>query len=720
VNETALERLTAALEAHGCRVNGREAQCPIHDDGHASLSIGSMDRGDSGAVVYCHAGCDTTAVLKALGLTTADLYDQPKAKGGKAKAATAYAVVAEYAYTDAAGEVLFVVERREPKDFRQKRPNGKGGWSYKLGDTRRVLYRLPTVAAAVAEGRAVVVVEGEKDVAAVESLGMTATCSPMGAGKASKADWSPLAGAPHVLVVADKDTPGRKHAAEIRGILAGLGARASIVEAAAGKDAADHVAAGYGIGDLLTPETPHGAAVLDAVHAFLGRFVAYPSEHAHVAHTLWVAHTHLMGCWDSTPRIAFLSPEPGSGKTRALECSAPLVPEPVEAINVTPAYLFRKVGQAEVTVLYDEIDTVFGPKAKENEEIRGLLNAGHRRGAVAGRCVTKGEEVVTEDIPAYAPVALAGLGKLPDTILSRSVVVRMRRRLPSERVEPFRVRVHEPEAHKLREQLAAWAVAVADTVTATWPDMPPEVTDRDADCWEALLAVAEAAGGTWPAAARAAAVALVVESRESSPSLGVRLLADLRTVFTDAGEPSTLHVATILESLTAMDEAPWGELRGEPLKARGLANLLRPYEVHSADIKLDGTTRKGYRRADLWDAWQRYLPQTPEQASDDEPPPSGSAQSATSATSATENPSAQVSEPQAGSGRVADSGEGSGWGSGGSGRVADAPDNPLPTTESVTSGNTHQVAQVAEVADFPEPDADTDLLADLTAEEEAS
>ena len=89
------------------------------------------------------------------------------------------------------------------------------------------------------------------------------------------------------------------------------------------------------------------------------------------------------GRWESTPRLAFLSPEPASGKTRALEASEPLVPRPVEAVNVSPAYLFRKVGtDGRPTILFDEIDTVFGPKAKENEEIRGLLNAGHRKGAL--------------------------------------------------------------------------------------------------------------------------------------------------------------------------------------------------------------------------------------------------------------------------------------------------------------------------------------------------
>ena len=232
-----------------------------------------------------------------------------------------------------------------------------------------------------------------------------------------------------------------------------------------------------------------------------------------------------------TPRIAFLSPEPNSGKTRALEVSELLVPRPVEAINVTPAYLFRKVGSADgrPTILFDEIDTVFGPKARDNEEIRGLLNAGHRRGAVAGRCVMRGKIVETEEIPAYCAVALAGIGDLPDTILSRSVIIKMRRRAPNEIVEPYRRRLHGGEGHALRARLEDWAAAVSDSVQDAWPELPLGVEDRDADVWEPLLAVADAAGGDWPERARVAAVTLVTLLREANPSLGIRLLGDLRT-----------------------------------------------------------------------------------------------------------------------------------------------------------------------------------------------
>jgi hypothetical protein len=349
-----------------------------------------------------------------------------------------------------------------------------------------------------------------------------------------------------------------------------------------------------------------GDAALSAVYDFIGRFVAYPSEHAHVAHALWIAHTHAMDAWDSTPRIAFLSPEPGSGKSRALEVTELLVPRAVEAVNVTAPYLFRKVGSQDgrPTILYDEIDTVFGPRAKDNEEIRGLLNAGHRKRAVAGRCVVRGKEVFTEEIPAYCAVALAGLGNLPDTILTRSVVVRMRRRAPTERVDPYRRRDESVAAERIVERLARWMETIAPELANARPVMPAGIADRNADVWESLLAIADAAGGVWPGVARAAAVTLVTEAMASTPSLGVRLLADIKAVFREA---ERLATKTLLSLLIELDESPWADLRGRPLDARRLAAMLRPYDVRPHPIRIGVVVDKGYTAADFSDAWARYI-----------------------------------------------------------------------------------------------------------------
>jgi hypothetical protein len=205
-----------------------------------------------------------------------------------------------------------------------------------------------------------------------------------------------------------------------------------------------------------------GPNILDDAFAYLKRFVSYPSEHTSVAHVLWCAHTHLIEAFESTGRLAFLSPEPESGKTRALEASEPLVARPISTVNASAAYLFRKAGDdaGPPTVLFDEIDTIFGAKAKEHEDIRGFINAGHRRGATYGRCVVHGNTVMTEEVPVYSAVAMAGLGWLPDTLLSRSIIIRMRRRLKTETVEPFRQRIHVREGQAIGRRLVVWAKSV--------------------------------------------------------------------------------------------------------------------------------------------------------------------------------------------------------------------------------------------------------------------
>ncbi|MEU9807584.1 DUF3631 domain-containing protein [Mycobacterium sp. NPDC050853] len=365
----------------------------------------------------------------------------------------------------------------------------------------------------------------------------------------------------------------------------------------------------------VTDKSEDGGELLNEVETYLSRFISFPSRHARIAYVLWIVHTHLMDEWESTPRILFVSPEPGSGKTRALEVAEPLVPRAVHAVNCTPAYLFRKVSDpaGAPTVFYDEIDTVFGPKAKDNEDIRGMLNAGHRKGAVAGRCVIRGKTVETEEIPAYCAVALAGLNDLPDTIMTRSVIVRMRRRKPDEKVEPWRARINRPEGEALFTRLQQWTTAHRQTARETWPDMPEGVEDRDADIWEPLLAVADLAGGDWPAAARGSAVAMVAASKARTPSMGVRLLRDVRSVY---GKDTMLSTTQLLGELNRLEESPWGvSQKGMPLDPRGIAAILRDYGIESKQLRdVRGGRFRGYVKGQFSDAWTRYL--TDEEAVD--------------------------------------------------------------------------------------------------------
>lgn len=255
----ALARLRQALEDHGSRVTGNAAQCPTpaHEKGDRRASL-SIDQGDSGALVNCHLGCKTIDLLAEIGLTTADLYDEPREHSNGHRPT----VVAEYRYTDEHGQLLFVKERRVPKDFRIKRPDGRGGWMWGLGDTRRVLYNLPAVLAAVREHRTVWLVEGEADADRLTALGECATCNFDGATKdGQRPKWKPaygdvLAGA-RVVIVADRDAAGYAHAAAARADLDGKAASVTVMQSATtrkGDDVSDHLAAGCSLADLV-PET---------------------------------------------------------------------------------------------------------------------------------------------------------------------------------------------------------------------------------------------------------------------------------------------------------------------------------------------------------------------------------------------------------------------------------------------------------------------------------
>jgi len=367
------------------------------------------------------------------------------------------------------------------------------------------------------------------------------------------------------------------------------------------------------------PTIINGAELLDTVHTFIKRFVAFPSPACIDTVTLWAAHAHMVEHFHTTPRLAMLSPEPESGKTRVLEILDLLTPRPMLVFSPSVAAIFRKLAQEQITLLFDEVDTIFTKRGKDdqNEDLRALLNAGYRRGASIPRCVGPRHDV--EEFAVFAAVALAGIGDLPDTIMTRSIVIKMRRRTAREAVEQYRVRLHEQEGHALRDQLADWAESVGSAAGEAFPVLPEVITDRKAEAWEPLIAVADAAGGTWSERARVASVADVAATRERVPTLGIRLLSDVREAFK---ERDVLATSDLLEILNNMDEAPWGDLRGKTLDSRGLAMRLKKYGVVPKTVRIGTATPKGYTRENLYDAWERYLPSLP-------------ITSATSATSAT-------------------------------------------------------------------------------------
>jgi Protein of unknown function (DUF3631) len=353
------------------------------------------------------------------------------------------------------------------------------------------------------------------------------------------------------------------------------------------------------------PPGGDGAALLADLAAYTRRYVVVSRSQAIVG-AAFVVHTHAFEAADATAYIAVGSPEPSSGKTRLLEAWQLVVRNPWLTGSVTGPTLAR--GIAERTLLLDESDAAFSGDRDYAEALRAVLNTGYRRGGIYSRTVPPKYEV--RDFSTFSPKVIAGLtGRLPDTVSQRSCPFDLQRKKRSEHVERFRERDARALAEPLRDRTAAWAAEHLDALRDARPEIPDALSDRAADCVEPLLAIADAAGGDWPRDLRHALLELYGARQEDDDTIGVRLLSEIRTVF---GDRDRLTTTDLLTGLHAMDEAPWGDWYGKPLAARGLANLLKRFQIRSRSIWLeDGSTPKGFHRDQFTDLWERYLSPSP-------------------------------------------------------------------------------------------------------------
>ncbi len=516
-----------------------------------------------------------------------------------------------YDYSDEKGNLLFQVVRYFPKAFKQRRLDGKGGWIWNLEGVQRVLYRLPELLTSQSESY-VFITEGEKDVEAIRSLGLVATCNPGGAGKFTEDMKGPLQGK-YVIVIADKDEPGRRHAAQVKTLLEGITASVKVIELPGEgvKDAADWVAVGGSREKLLElvkpaelPEIKKGSDILDNIVSFLRRFVVITTVQAY-AIALWVIHCYNFQDAEATPYLYVHSTEKRSGKTRLLEVLELLVPRPWLTGHVTAAALTRKIDAESPTLLLDESDTAFKGDKEYAETLRGILNSGYRRGGKCTVCVGQGTKISYKDFSTFCPKAIAGIGKLPGTVVDRSIPILLHRRIQGENVERFRRRHVENEAKQIYDDIVNWLKG--SQIAITVENIPDQIDDRAADCWEPLLAIADAAAGIWPEEARKAAIALMNGESRNDDSLGIQLLSDIQKVFDYVSE---IPSSELVEKLNELDESPWGDLKGKPLTQRSLAALLKPYEIKPTTIRVGDTTPRGYKKEHFQDSWQRYLPQS--------------------------------------------------------------------------------------------------------------
>jgi hypothetical protein len=299
--------------------------------------------------------------------------------------------------------------------------------------------------------------------------------------------------------------------------------------------------------------------------------------------------------------LNLFSPEKGCGKTTALDVTASLVPRALRTESITPAVLFRLVESCKPTLLLDEVDAYLA----EAEELRGLLNAGHKRGARAYRC--EGDSNTVRGFNAFAPAALAGIGALPGTLHDRSLVVKLVRAKAGEVAARFDSRRTAAEMELCRK-LARWTADNFAALESCEPRLPDGAFNRLADNWRPLFAIAEVAGADWPRRAAEAFAKLTAGDDVEAQGIGATLLTDISAVFAAAGTDK-LPSAKLAQSLAEFEGRPWAEFgkARKPISANQLANQLRRFGVAPRAIRIGNETPRGYALADFQEAFDRFL-----------------------------------------------------------------------------------------------------------------
>jgi hypothetical protein len=410
------------------------------------------------------------------------------------------------------------------------------------------------------------------------------------------------------------------------------------------------------------PEPVGGAVLLDELERLLGRFVVLPKWGAETL-ALWILHTYAFPLRDVSTYLGLESPEKRCGKTTLLTVLSELVNRPVVAANISSPALFRVIEETRPTLLIDEADTLL----QGNDELRGILNSGYTRKTAyvvrvanqlthynlrgpgsagasryplqrqSSRPKETGEpggglpcepqdgdghrpplQVAREPEDAspcegatrlvryscWCPKIMAAIGRLPDTLADRCIVVRMQRKTADEQCE----RLRNLEAASLRQQCARFVRDHAEGIAGARPEVPCSLNDRAGDIWEPLLALADLAGGVWPEKARQAAVGLTVSTQENSP-IGALFLDIL--LFLLRENAARIHSRTLVTGLTTILERPWAELRnGKPITESWLARQLRPYGIRPKTIWIGGIVAKGYLKEDFAEAFRRYIPRS--------------------------------------------------------------------------------------------------------------
>jgi hypothetical protein len=375
---------------------------------------------------------------------------------------------------------------------------------------------------------------------------------------------------------------------------------------ATGDDLLNAILSAETVKEPLSPEK-----LFNDIKQFLLCYVVFSKpEHIDVI-ALWIMHTWVVDQFDFTPYIYLHSPVMRCGKTQVHRVVEPLVKNPLRTCNVSEAALYREIEDSHPTLLWDEIDSVFGNRksSEANENKRALINAGYERGLKAIRMERGSGGFVKISFDPFCPKILAGIGRLPDTIVDRSIPILIHRRLKTQPCQKFRRR-DRTAAKPIHDALEAWSkdVELLKSLRASQPQMPEFMFDRQEDIWEPLLAIADLIGGKVPKLARDAARVLC--NNDDELGYGASQLAAIKKV---VGDQDPISSADLINGLWEADALPSRLMDDEEPNHKKighwLSKFIQSYGGKPArKLRFGEQTFKGYEGAELKEIFDRYCP----------------------------------------------------------------------------------------------------------------
>jgi len=351
--------------------------------------------------------------------------------------------------------------------------------------------------------------------------------------------------------------------------------------------------------DAAYSEKVDGIEILSEIEAIINKHMILPVGTL-PAIALWIVATYVYNSFRVFPKLGVISPEKRCGKSTLLDILSGLCGRSLLASNISPSAIFRSIDLWQPTLIIDEADTFL---ANRNDDIVGILNSGHTKTA-AFVIRSEGDDHIPKKFSTWAPMAFASIKGLAGTIMDRSVVIQLRRKMIDEKVIRIPVDFKEQQS-VLRQKITRYAQDHAVSLKLN-PIEPPETTnDRAIDNWLPLFTLAYAIGGDWPNKANESYA--VLNSIEDTQTAAVMLLEDIKYIF-ESTKKEKIFSADLVQDLISLEERPWCEWkRGKPMTQNSLAKILSTFNIHSKDIRI-GSVKRGYEFSYFEDAISRYVP----------------------------------------------------------------------------------------------------------------